>query len=81
MFTKIKKEFRRYLVFRKLYSGIIFLENDYVKTINQSIENEFLQVDDNRYDNLDEVYSVYDLDDLFRLDNTNINVDGIKKVK
>lgn len=81
LFRKIKKEFRRYLVFRKLYSGIIFLENDYYKTTNQNIENDFIQVNDNRYDNLDEVYSVYDLDDLFRLDNTNINVDGIKKVK
>lgn len=85
LYVQLKKELQRYLTFRKLYIGIKKLYSDcnhYNKSDDISLANTNDEYFNRLYNkgNLDEVYSIYDLDDLCKLDGIeNLSIDGAKK--
>lgn len=83
LYSQIKSELKRYITFRKLYSGIQQLETGVPSNIEPRVvantEDLLLNKLYNEGD-LDCVYSTYDLDDLHLLDGTeNLGIDGLKK--
>ena len=73
LFSYIKQDLKRYISFRKFYSGIIAYNNHETKIVNA--EEPLIAKTSNDYVNdafnnggYDELYSYFDLDDLYKID-------------
>ena len=79
---------QRYINFRKLYIGLYNYEHHIYPSIPQKQEKKLVSTDNelvnSSYNNggLDEVYSIFDLDDLKRIDGIDdLKIDGIKRLE
>ena len=87
LFTYIKQDLKRYINFRKLYSGVIAYHNRKKsndsdnKVVIANTSNEHLNHLYN-YGGLDELYAYYDLDELAKLDGVDdLGIDLFSKKK
>ncbi len=85
---KVKMILQRYINFRKLYIGLYNYEHHIYPSIPQKQEKKLVSTDNelvnSSYNNggLDEVYSIFDLDDLKRIDGIDdLKIDGIKRLE